>query len=55
MTIDRIFASLPFSVENVEIVEIRCMPTHTEQIKAYLTEKLGDDPRFVILPSKTVP
>lgn len=45
-----IFAALPFSPGNVEIVEIKCLPKHEEPIKRYLIDKLAGDPRFGILP-----
>lgn len=45
-----IFVGLPFSPDKVEIVQIKCMPSHTEEIKQYLISKLGGDPRFGILP-----
>jgi len=52
MSVDNtIFASLPFNEHDVEIVEIKCMSRNKNALQKYLKDKLGDNPKFKILPA----
>lgn len=54
MSIKKVFAVLPITPKKSLVVGIDGVPESDEEnLKSYLREKLGDDPRFNFVPAES--